>query len=179
MANVGNLTVEMILASAKFQADLGKAAQEAVTAANKIEKAVREQTKQVDEGTAKLKEWGRALIGAFGISLGVEGIIRGFEAVKDKAIEGERSISNLRATLQATGQAAGLTFSQLEHLNTELAGQDRLRRRRHSASGGVAAALPHHPGRRIQGSPASRSRRCDRTRHRSSWCCSGARSRAH
>ena len=114
MANA-RLLVEIAATSATFQADLGKAAAIADSHARKIQRSL-EKIKD------NAKDLGRAIIGAFGFTLGIEGIIRAFESIGEKALEESRTINQLNAVLIATGGAAGITASGLEKLNRQVQG---------------------------------------------------------
>src|SRR4029077_11295475 len=81
-------------------------------------------TKRIEDSLHHLKstslETGKALVGAFGFTLSIEGIIRAFETLHEKTIEEERSLAQLNATLRATGNAAGFTAKGLEELSDSL-----------------------------------------------------------
>lgn len=113
--SVGRLVVELIATTAAFQSDLGKAA------------AVAEQhARRIDSALAGAKNsaigFGKELLGAFGVVTSVAGVVALFENIKEKAIESEKSIGQLNATLIATGQAAGLTKGDLKDLAEQVKG---------------------------------------------------------
>jgi hypothetical protein len=58
--------------------------------------------------------------GAVGVGIGLNAIASALTTIGAKTIDGERSLNALNATLRATGNAAGLTVSQLEDLGAEL-----------------------------------------------------------
>src|SRR5689334_21746378 len=111
--NVGNLSVGLSADVVQFQGDMGRAAAIAEREAKRIEKAI-------EGGKDQLVSFGGTLLGAFGITLGLDGLLRGFEALKDKTIEEERSLAQLNATLQATGHSAGLTAKDLAELGSSV-----------------------------------------------------------
>ena len=106
--------VEIAASIGKFEADFAKASKTADEHSKKIQKSI-------DDSKKKTEELGKALLGAFGISLGVEGIVRAFDTLIAKTIEGERSVNQFSAVLKATAQGVGLTTTQLDALGKSVA----------------------------------------------------------
>lgn len=57
---------------------------------------------------------------AVGVTLGVGALVQAVSALGAKTIDGERSLNALNATIRATGNAAGLTATQLEDLGSQI-----------------------------------------------------------
>lgn len=108
--------VEIAASLGRYEADFAKASKTAEENSKKIQKSV-------EEIKNKTSEVGKALLGAFGVSLGIEGLIHGFESLLEKTIESERSINQFNAVLRATGSAAGLTAEKLENIGKAIQGR--------------------------------------------------------
>lgn len=116
MSTNARLLVEVAASLGTFREDLGKAAAVAEANAKRIERAFAT-TKQ------QLLNAGKTIAGAFGVSLGVAGVVSAFESIAAKTLDEQRSLAQLNAVIEATGHAAGLTREQLEKLNNEVQGK--------------------------------------------------------
>jgi len=117
MANsLGALVVSLGLDAAGFVSGLTKAEYQSKQFAQNLEKSIA-------RARAEIGHLGKELLTAFGIGFGVHELFRAFETVIEKAIEEERALSLLNATLKATGFAAGLTAEQLEKLGSGIQGK--------------------------------------------------------
>lgn len=110
---VGQLVVEFAASTAKYQADLGKAAAQAEATAKRIDRAI---TGLQTNIAGSLKGAAAGILAGFGLS----SVSSALESIKQATIEGQRSINQLNAVLLATGSAAGLTTQALEELNAEV-----------------------------------------------------------
>lgn len=110
---VGQLVVEFVAATAKYQADLGKAAAAAEATAKRIDRAISGLRSNV---TNSIKGAAAGLIAGFGLS----SVSQALENIKQQTMDSQRSINQLNAVLRATGSAAGLTTQSLEELNSEV-----------------------------------------------------------
>lgn len=110
---VGSLVVELAASTAKFQAELASATKIAQEHATKIEKSF-------DRAAETFKDLGKTILATFGISLSLEGVIRGIESISDEAIKGERALAQFEAVLKLTGNSVGLTAQQLDKLGKSI-----------------------------------------------------------
>ena len=100
--------IDIVGRSTGFQAEFNKIAGQAKTAAGEVQAAF---------GAL------RTAAGAIGISLGFGAVIAALNSIKEKTIEGERSLNQLNAVLKATGNSAGLTAKELGELGEEIQGK--------------------------------------------------------
>src|SRR6185369_10786933 len=117
MSEPGKFVVQIVGDSTKFQSELTRAAAAAEREARRIEQSI---TRVGD----RVKDFGKDLfkgaLGAFGITLGAEGVIRAIEAMGEKAVEESASFNQLNAVILANGKSAGFTAKELEEANKKL-----------------------------------------------------------
>lgn len=86
-------------------------------ALSRIPGAFQQSSRKVESEVSRLNStvltYGRTALAAFGVPLGIGALLDVIGTIKDKTIEGERSLNQLTAVLKATGGAAGLTAKQL------------------------------------------------------------------
>jgi len=72
---------------------------------------------------SQLLGFGRTALAAFGVPLGIAGLVTAIDSIREKTAEGERSLNQLNAVIKATGKSAGLTASDLEEIGKGIQGK--------------------------------------------------------
>lgn len=90
----------------------------------RVANGAKRSAKDVEDGVgqigARFEKFGKTLAGALGVGFGADVVVRAFQEIIDKTIDGERAISRLNAALRSTGNAAGVTQRGLGAINKEL-----------------------------------------------------------